>query len=315
VLFPGRNCFRFFLIFISIFLVSCAHKSQTCSQLENDQNKNKNENVTLKAFDAPESILWHKPTQTWFVSNLGGGINLSLDHYGWISRLDADGNVIKGRWLEGLHAPTGMSYFGNQLYAVDRDGLAIIDIEKGELIKKINFPDAKFPNDPAVDSQGKVYVSDFFGNKIYRYDPKTEQIEVWLESSDLNFPNGLKIHGDSIYLATWGNIIDPATFGTDIMGSLKKIHLKTKVITNLSDEGPFGNLDGLVLVKNEKGVDAYMSDWVNGALIKKGLRSHDKSVRVLRGLKNSADIDYSPEKEMIGIPEMGGDRVLFYKVP
>jgi sugar phosphate isomerase/epimerase len=43
------------------------------------------------AFDAPDQSVWHSESKTWFVSNLGGGISLDKDNYGWISRLDASG--------------------------------------------------------------------------------------------------------------------------------------------------------------------------------------------------------------------------------
>ena len=46
------------------------------------------------AFDAPDQAVWHAPTKTWFVSNLGGGISLEKDNYGWITQVDQSGNII-----------------------------------------------------------------------------------------------------------------------------------------------------------------------------------------------------------------------------
>ena len=34
------------------------------------------------AYDAPDQAVWHAPSKTWFVSNLGGGISLERDNYG-----------------------------------------------------------------------------------------------------------------------------------------------------------------------------------------------------------------------------------------
>lgn len=46
------------------------------------------------AYDALDQIVWHAPSKTWFVSNLGGEISLEKDSNAWISRTDERGNVI-----------------------------------------------------------------------------------------------------------------------------------------------------------------------------------------------------------------------------
>lgn len=63
-----------------------------------------------KTLDAPESAYFDEGSQAWYVSSLGGGsVTLEEDNYGWISKLDKNGKIIKSRWVEGLNAPTGMA--------------------------------------------------------------------------------------------------------------------------------------------------------------------------------------------------------------
>ena len=69
-------------------------------------------------YDAPDQVVWDPSSRSWFVSNLGGGISLKRDGYGWIVKLDQTGKVIDPRWVENLDAPTGMVVAGNLLYAV-----------------------------------------------------------------------------------------------------------------------------------------------------------------------------------------------------
>ena len=75
--------------------------------------------------DAPESAHWHAPSQSWYVSSLGGGMSVERDGIGWISRYSAAGQLLEALWVEGLDAPTGLTSHGGMLYAVDRAGVLV----------------------------------------------------------------------------------------------------------------------------------------------------------------------------------------------
>ena len=124
-----------------------------------------------EAYDAPDQVIWHAPSKTWFVSNLGGGISLAEDGDGWITRTDAKGNIIDPHWIgkkEGMHAPSGMTITDKFLYVVDRDGVYEIDIENQNITTFFPIPTGEFLNDIVRSSNGDLYVSDFFGNRIYK---------------------------------------------------------------------------------------------------------------------------------------------------
>ncbi len=262
-----------------------------------------------QAYDAPDQVVWHAASNTWFVSNLGGGISLEKDGYGWISRTDAKGNVIAPFWIgkkEGMHAPSGMTITDEYLYVVDRDGVYIIDIVKQEVSSFIPIKDGLFLNDIARASNGDLYVSDFFGNKIYKIAADTNKPEIWIESDRLEAPDGLYMEDDSLIVASWGILSKPNSFDTSKLGDLLSIDLKTKKISVLVKE--VGNLEGIA----KAGKHYYITDWASGKLLKVNAKKGEV-IEFISGLKNPTDPNFSKELNTLAFPQHGTNQVLFVK--
>lgn len=258
-------------------------------------------------YDAPDQVVWHKKSGTWFVSNLGGGISLARDGVGWITRLAADGRVTDARWLAGFDAPSGMVATDDTLYVCDRDGLVEVDIASAAVRKKHPLPDALFVNDVARAADGSLYVSDFFGNRIYRIPPGGVP-EVFLEGEELNTPDGLFIEGRTLYVATWGKISNKATFATSRKGKILMIDLKTKAIRPyVKGVEEVGNMEGLT----KAGGAFYATDWARGALLR---ITPGGFTAILTGLSHPTDPDYSPELGLLAFPQHGTNQVLFLKI-
>ncbi len=262
-------------------------------------------------YDAPDQVIWHAPSKTWFVSNLGGGVSLAKDSYGWISRTDEKGNVISPFWIgkkEGMHAPSGMAITDEFLYVVDRDGVYEIDIVHQKISAFYSIPDGKFLNDIARASNGDLYVSDFFGNKIYIIPVETKKPEVWLESNRLEAPDGLYMEQNSLIVASWGVLSEPGTFNTSKLGDLLQIDLKTKKISPLIKQ--VGNLEGIA----KAGRNYYITDWASGKLLK--VNPVEKTVvDFISGLRNPTDPYYSKELQILAVPQHGTNQVLFINIP
>ncbi|MCZ6674079.1 MAG: hypothetical protein O7C75_14205 [Verrucomicrobia bacterium] len=259
-------------------------------------------------YDAPDQAVWDSSSRSWYVSNLGGGISLERDGYGWIVKLDETGAVIDPRWVENLDAPSGMVVAGKLLYVVDRDGLYEIDIATAKINHLYKITDPMFLNDVAVDSDGKLYVSDFSAQRIYRVDPKRKHVEIFIESEKLDTPDGLYVDGNKLIVASWGPIIDPATFATSRKGAVLSVDLKTKKIKSYLKEGlEVGNLEGIAKV----GDDYYITDWMSGLLLRVSKTGFEV---VVSGLKNPTDPNYAEELGVLAVPEHGTNRVLFIKL-
>jgi len=256
-----------------------------------------------KMLDAPESAYFDKVSKSWFVSSLGGGfVTLEKDHYGWITRLDREGKIVDGRWVEGLDAPTGIASFKDKLYVGDRGVLVEIDIPSAKIIRKIPLPGSQFINDVAVASNGDIYVSDTFTDTIYRLPYKGE-IEVFFASKGLEYPNGLWVDGDNLVIATWGPMANRATFETSRKGTLKKLNLKTKKLANIGRGLPIANFDAVV----KYGSYYYASDWVGGKLLRIDETGEVKVM--LAGFNQFADFGIDTERGVLMMPEMSTNRV------
>lgn len=268
-----------------------------------------NDRELVQATDAvlefPESVVWDKATDSWYVSNFGGirfadksGMAPTrADKNGFITKLATNGEIDTLKWIAGLHAPKGLGIYDGKLYAADVGQVVIMDIATAKIQSRLAVPDSQFLNGLAVDpSNGDVYVSDMMKNQILRYSQGGD-VEVFLESVELEMPNGLYVDGNTLVVGAWGIITDPPTFGTDVKGRIKLIDLNTKTITNVGDR-PTANIDGIV----KYGDDYFITDWVAGKLIRV---SSDGSASVLRsGYSNSADIGFDPERDAIAVPEM-----------
>lgn len=266
--------------------------------------------LPAQPFDAPDQCVWHAPSRTWFVSNLGGGISLEKDAYGWITRLDEAGKVIEPFWIglaERMHAPSGMVATDRHLYVCDREGVHEIEISQRTITNFYPIPQGEFINDIAIAENGDLYVSDFFANRIYRLPHQSRVAEVWLETDSLEAPDGLYMDAGKLIVGSWGVLSEPGTFNTSKNGSLLTIDLESKKIEVLSKEA--GNLEGIT----KAGDYYYVTDWAAGKLLK----IHAETGKVsesLTGLRNPTDPGYAKELGVLAFPQHTGDQVLFIKI-
>ncbi len=263
-----------------------------------------------RAYDAPDQAVWHAPSESWFVSNLGGGISLERDNYGWITRTDKSGEIIDSFWIgkeEGMHAPSGMIATEQFLFVCDRDGVHQIDINQKKITNFYPLPGGEFINDIAMSSNGDLYISDFFGNRIYKLPADTRKAEVWLETTDLQAPDGLYMDNDRLIVACWGVLTGPATFETSKVGDLLSIDLGSKEITTLVKN--VGNLEGITKI----GKCYYITDWAAGNLLKVNPKKQSFEV-ILSGLINPTDPNYAAELGVLAFPQHGTNQVLFLKM-
>lgn len=252
-------------------------------------------------FQNPESAV--SDASAIYVSNVAGGA-ADKDGNGYISKLSLDGKVTADKWVTGLDAPKGLALFGGKLYAADIDKLVEIDMASGTITTKHEASGAKILNDVAADGEGRIYVSDWPGNAIWRL--ADGKFEKWLESDQLRNPNGLLIEGDKLVVAAWG-VMEP-DFSTKTPGHLLTVNLADKAITNLGDGKPVGNLDGL---EPFDGNTYIVTDWVGGKVYQITRSGEAKVLLTLS--QGSADLGYSPSTRTAIIPMMMDNKVVAYK--
>ncbi|WP_435622742.1 SMP-30/gluconolactonase/LRE family protein [Flagellimonas sp.] len=256
----------------------------------------------VQTLEAPESVVHYNGA--YYVSNVSGQ-PAEKNGKGFITKLDTKGEIIELKWLEGFNAPKGLGIFENHLYVADIDRVGLVNLDTGEIEKWYTAEGATFLNDIEIGPTGTVYVSDTFGgNAIYKIEQ--DAIELLVKDEKLDYPNGLKLDGDLLYVATWGVVTNPETFGTDVPGVLLALHLKNKSIKNITKS--FGNLDGLVRYEN----GFIVSDWISGAI---SFIDSNGDVTALEQINpGTADIAYLKKENVLLVPRMLDGKLTAYEV-
>ena len=112
------------------------------------------DSVTLKG---PESVLYDSKSNSLYASSMGSGT---------VVRMGVDGTVIKNDWVTGLTANKGSALFNGLYYTAETATVAVIDVSKATVVKRIPIDGAVGLNDLAVAAKGVVYVSDTRTGKV-----------------------------------------------------------------------------------------------------------------------------------------------------
>jgi hypothetical protein len=256
-----------------------------------------------KVFEAedlftPESIVCDRKRDVAYVSNYDVYRRTAMAGGQFLSRIGPDGEVLDAEWVGGLAMPTGMMLVGDRLLVVERGGLVEINAESGEVAARYTIPGAAFPNDVAMDSEGRIYVSDTRSHAIHRLADGA--FEVWLQGGDIAEPNALLVResdeGEVLLIGNGGD------------SCLKSVDLETGDVTTLVRFRE-GNIDGIA----DAGDGALLvSHWegrlyrvLPGGLTEKLL---DTSV----GGGKLADFGLFPEHGLVLVPTFFGDSVAAY---
>lgn len=262
----------------------------------------------------PESVAYAPKQNILFISNINGKPD-QKDQNGFISKVSpSNGSIIELKWLTGLNAPKGIaiSNDGSKLYVSDITDLVEIDIASGKIIQRFNAPGSSFLNDVVGDNQGNIYVSDTGTNTIYKLDANlgnsTFPLQVWLQSPQLNGPNGLHIDNNKnkLIVVSLGPLSKPG-------GGIEVIDIKNKTISNLGKEGttsPFGGLDGIVSDATE--THYYVTDNPAGKVYTVNADGTGYVTLIDLHTQGAADIGSIPDQSTIIIPLMQDNKLVAY---
>lgn len=237
------------------------------------------DSVTLRN---PESVLYDSKSNSLYVSSMGAGT---------IVRIGLDGKVIKNDWVTGLTSNKGSALFNGLLYTAETSAVAVIDVDKATIVKRIPVEGAQMLNDVAIDSKGIIYVTDTQGGKVYRIEG--DKPAVYLE----NMPgaNGLLVVNSDLYVLT--------------STSVEKVN-SSKQITKIAD-GFESGLDGIVMIaENEFIISNYKG--ILHHLSADGTKQVLLDTRANRIMSN--DISYDSKTKTLYVPSFGTNRVIAYKV-
>jgi sugar lactone lactonase YvrE len=237
------------------------------------------DSITVKN---PESVLYDPVSNALYVSSMGSGS---------VTRMDVNGKAVQKDWITGLNANKGSAIFNGMFFTAETNGIAIIDIAKGAIVKRVPVEGAVMLNDVAIDEKGIVYVSDTRTGKVYRIE--NDKPALYLE----NMPgaNGLFTLGTDVYLVT--------------SNSFFKIDAN-KTVTKIAD-GFENGLDGIVMIA----ADEFILSNYQGILYSvkaDGTKQVLLDTRASRVMSN--DIGYNSKTKTLYVPSFGTNRIIAYKV-
>ena len=230
----------------------------------------------------PESATYHSPSNTVFISSMRTGS---------VVQMDITGKVIKQDWVTGLTSNKGFGFYNNFLYNAETNTVAVIDMNKAAIVKRISVEGSVMLNDVDVDANGIIYVTDTRAGKVYRIEGDTPSL--FLE----NIPgaNGLLCVGTDVYVA-----------GATVF---LKVNAK-KEITPIG-EGYEAGLDGIVLIapdqfilSNYRGMIYYVQ--ANGT---KYVLMDSREAKI-----QANDISYDPHTKTLFVPSFGSNWITAYRV-
>jgi DNA-binding beta-propeller fold protein YncE len=201
----------------------------------------------------PESAVFDEANGRVIVSNIVGEAT-EADGNGTLTTVDPDGNVIAAAWVEGLDAPKGLAISGDSLYVADLTNVRVVDLASGEMTT-IAVEGATFLNDVTAAADGTVYVTDTFANRIYAISG--DSAELFLEDPALDSPNGILADGDTLVIASFGQLAENPD--DMVPGGMLSVDIASKAVTPLAGSENLGFLDGLVKVGDRYVVTDFFS--------------------------------------------------------
>jgi sugar lactone lactonase YvrE len=244
----------------------------------------------------PECVAYDPARGVLYVSNFDGYQRAGPVGAQYVSRVSLTGEVTEPRWITGLAMPTGMAVSGGTLYVVERASLVEIDIESASVVARHPIPDARFPNDVAVDGAGRVYVSDSAASVIYRFADGA--FEAWLDSGEVSSPNALLVDGGALLVGSTGD------------RRLKSIDLETREVSTVA-EFPPGNIDGIQV----DGHGGYLvSQWEGVVYRADRTGSAERILDTTVAGENCADFAYVESERLLVVPTFRGDRLAAYRL-
>ncbi|WP_372016378.1 SMP-30/gluconolactonase/LRE family protein [Pseudoxanthomonas sp. 10H] len=260
---------------------------------------------TVGGFSAPESVVYDRARDRYYVSNMATRGDGATPRDGFISRLDGHGNIIELKWITGLENPKGLALANGRLYAGDDDALVEMDLEQAAIVARHAPADggpAQF-NDATADGAGNVYVFSRRLDTVFRLGKDGFQPWVKVDPDTTGKFNGVRADGDRLLLGSWQV---PGPQGEQL-GHLTTIDLATGAIGRIGN-APIGHIDG---IEPDGRGGWVVTDFTPGRLLRIG---PDGSVEPLLTLSiGTADLHYLPDRQLLLLPMLRDDHLRAYR--
>lgn len=246
---------------------------------------------TKPGLRTPESVLFDPSEKLIYISNINEE-SWEKDNNGFITRHNAEGDILNYKWVEEMSAPKGMGLLQGKLYVTNIDEVIEIDVTSAKITQRYKHPKAIHLNDIAIGADGRVFISDSRGDYLFEIFNGVMDI---LYQSEAGPTNGLFYETGRLLCGQENRVA--------------ALDLTTKTMTTYIDST--GSVDGLEGV----GDSTYLiSDWSGRVhLIQQGqpkLLLLDTTPQEI----NAADIEFDPYDRILYVPTFFNNTVVAYKL-
>lgn len=279
-------------LIITLFTVLAVHLMFSVTAQESYKNDRLEKLWETKpGLKTPESVLYDPSEKLIFISNINED-PWEKDNNGYITRHNAEGEILNYDWVEEMSAPKGMGLLQGRLYVTNIDEVIEIDVTSAKITQRYKHPKAVNLNDIAIGADGRIFVSDSKGNYLFEIFNGVMDI---LYQSDEGPTNGLFYETGRLLCGQNNRVA--------------ALDLNTKTMTTFIDST--GAVDGLEGV----GDSTYLiSDWAGRVhLIQQGqpkLLLLDTTPEEI----NAADIEFNPYDRILYVPTFFNNTVVAYKL-
>jgi hypothetical protein len=233
----------------------------------------------------PESAVYDAARERYLVSNYGNGRIIAIDETG-----------TQTVFSEGKSSSAGLHVVGDTLYVgCGNEGVLGLNLETGATVMDLAIPGSQLLNDITSDTSGNLYVSDPYGDKIYRISLDDHSYSTLVDY--IEWPNGVLFIERSNRLLACGSTTR----------NLYEVDMANGSLTILANDS-LGHLDGLA-EDNEGSI--YISAQGIDAVFKYDSTLNGSPELVSRFHTAPADIYYNKLHNVLVVPEIGGASVDF----
>lgn len=234
-----------------------------------------------QAYNSPESIEFDYANNRWFIANNGGNNILTRS-----SATGAMAVFVSTGFSGG--GPHGLEIVGDTLYACAGGSLRAYNINTAALVFATSLG-GTFLNGITHDATGNLYITDYSGNKIYRFNTNTRQFNAFV-STGLSSPNGIIYDqpNNRCVFVQW-------------TGAIKAVSLSDSTVSTLVASTGLSSIDGIT--KDGSGTYYYLASWSPSSRITRYSSTFTGATTVVStGLGSPADIFYNVLTDTLGVP-------------
>ena len=243
-------------------------------------------------YNGPESVEYHSPSRTYFVSNTTSKV---------INRVWPGGNISVFVNTTGLNnaSPYGLEIVGDTLYACTGGRIRAYRLADSTQLFNINL-NGSFLNGITHDDNGNLYITDFSAQNIYRFNTQSRNFNIYASGIG-STPNGIIYDAydgvnSRLVFANWG-----------ANAAIKAINIADSSISTLTNT-TLTNIDGIC--KGRNGM-FYLASWSPDRITAYDSTFTGPPVTISTNVANPADICYNFDGDTIAVPNAGNSTVTY----